>query len=103
MMNAATGLFKNERCLLVITRVLRLGASIRNAKASLAGSASDQSVYDTDTDVPLDEPSVPVQNVHFESVGPQQCLVSQEVVVSRGPLPRRWLSRMCYCFRQVTV
>ena len=35
--------------------------------------------------MPLDEPSVPVQNVHFESVGSQQCLVSQECVVSEAP------------------
>ena len=54
-------------------------------QARLAGAASDQSVCDTDTDVPLDEPSVPVQNVHFDSLGRQQCLVSEEVVVSAGP------------------
>ena len=35
--------------------------------------------------MPLDEPSVPVQNIHFESVGSQQCLVSQECVVSEAP------------------
>ena len=35
--------------------------------------------------MPLDEPSVPVQNVHFDSVGQQQCLVSEEVVVSSAP------------------
>ena len=35
--------------------------------------------------MPLDEPSVPMQNVHFDSVGQQQCLVSEEVVVSSAP------------------
>ena len=57
----------------------------KQRQARLAGAASDQSVCDTDTDVPLDEPSVPVQNVHFDSLGQQQCLVSEEVVVSAGP------------------
>ena len=73
----------------------------RKARLSSAARSSDQSVYDTDTDVPLDEPSVPVPNVQVESVGSQECLVSQECVVSEAP-PRRWLSRMFYCFRQVT-
>ena len=52
----------------------------------LAGAASDQSAYETDTDVPLDEPSVPVSNVHLDdfNLGQQQCLIS-EVVVSAGP------------------
>ena len=54
---------------------LRARREYKQRKARLAGAASDQSVYDTDTDVPLDEPSVPVQNVHFDSVGQQQCLV----------------------------
>ena len=48
-------------------------------KARLAGAAHsyDQSVYDTNTDVPLlDEPSVPVQSVHLESVVSQDCVVS---------------------------
>ena len=56
-------------------------------QARLAGAASDQSVYDTDTDVPLDEPSVPVPNVHLDdlNVGQQQCLISEEVVVPAGP------------------
>ena len=35
--------------------------------------------------MPLDEPSVPVQNVHFDTLGQQQCLVSEEVVVSTAP------------------
>ena len=56
-------------------------------QARLAGAASDQSVYETDTDVPLDETSVPVQNVHLDNLnlGQQQCLISEEVVVSAGP------------------
>ena len=38
----------------------------RRARLSGAAHSSDQSVYDTDTDVPLvDEPSVPVQNVQL--------------------------------------
>ena len=42
--------------------------------------ASDQSVYDTDTDVPINEPSVPVQNVHVDrlNLGQQKCLISDE-------------------------
>ena len=37
--------------------------------------------------MPLDEPSVPVQNVHLDdlNLGQQQCLISEEVVVSAGP------------------
>ena len=64
---------------------LKARREYKKRKASLAGATSDQSVYDTDTDVPLDEPSVPVQNIHFESVGSQQCLISQECVVSETP------------------
>ena len=64
---------------------LKARREYKRRKARLAGAASDQSVCDTDTDVPLDEPSVPVQNIHFESVGSQQCLVSQECVVSEAP------------------
>ena len=64
---------------------LKARREYKKRKASLAGAALDQFVYDTDTDVPLDEPSVPVQNVYFESVGQQQCLVSQEYVVSKAP------------------
>ena len=56
---------------------LRARREYKQRKARLAGAASDQSVYDTDTDVPLDEPSVPVQNVHFDTVSQQQCLVSE--------------------------
>ena len=68
-------------------RCLKTRREYKKRKARLAGAArsSDQSVYDTDTDVPLDEPSVPVQNVQLESVGSQQCLVSQECVVSEAP------------------
>ena len=64
---------------------LKARREYKKRKASLAGAASDQSVYDTDTDVPLNEPSIPVQNINFESVGSQQCLVSQECVVSEAP------------------
>ena len=56
-------------------------------KASLSGTthSSDQSAYDTDTDVPLlDEPSVPVQNIELESVVSQECVVSQDCVVSES-------------------
>ena len=84
-MNAAIGHFQDGKCLLIITAALRLGVSIRSARLSGAAHSSDQSVYDTDTDVPLDEPSVPVQNVQLESVGSQECLVSQECVVSEAP------------------
>ena len=64
---------------------LRIKREYKQRQARLAGAASDQSVCETDTDVPLDEPSVPVQNVHFDALGQQQCLVSEEVVVSAGP------------------
>ena len=69
----------------------------KQRQARLAGAASDQSVYDTDTDVPLDEPSVPVPNVHLDdlNLGQQQCLISEEVVVPRAP-PRRRLRRIFY-------
>ena len=56
--------------------------SKRKRKARLSGAAqsSDQSVYDTDTDVPyLDEPSVPVQAIDFDCVDSQKCVVSQSV------------------------
>ena len=68
-------------------RGLKTRREYKKRKARLSGAArsSDQSVYDTDTDVPLDEPSVPVQNVQLESVGSQECLVSQECVVSEAP------------------
>ena len=52
-------------------RSLTARREYKKHKASLAGAASDQ--------------SVPVQNIHFESVGSQQCLVSQECVVSEAP------------------
>ena len=72
----------------------------RKARLSSAARSSDQSVYDTDADVPLDEPSVPVPNVQLESVGSQECVVSE--APPPPPPPRRWLSRMFYSFRQVT-
>ena len=49
-------------------------------KARLSGTArsSDQSVYDTDTDVPsIDEPSVPVKDVNLDCVVSQECVVSE--------------------------
>ena len=66
---------------------LRSKREYKQRQARLAGAASDQSVYETDTDVPLDEPSVPVPNVHLDdlNVGQQQCLISEEAVVSAGP------------------
>ena len=66
---------------------LRSKHEYKQRQARLAGAASDQSVYDTDTDVPLDKPSVPVPNVHLDdlNVGQQQCLISEEVVVPAGP------------------
>ena len=66
--------------------------SKRKRKARLSGAAqsSDQSVYDTDTDVPyLDEPSVPVQAIDFDCVDSQKCVVSQ-VCSFRGPLHGGW-------------
>ena len=63
--------------------------SKRKHKARLSGTAhsSDQSVYDTDTDVPLlDEPSVPVQSVDLESVVSQESVVSESGGLSEaGP------------------
>ena len=66
---------------------LRTKREYKQRQARLAGATSDQSVYETDTDVPLDEPSVPVPNVHLDdlNLGQQQCLISEEVVVSAGP------------------
>ena len=66
---------------------LRTKREYKQRQARLAGAASDQSVYETDTDVPLDKPSVPVPNVHLDdlNLGQQQCLISEEVVVSAGP------------------
>ena len=66
---------------------LRIKRESKQRQARLASAASDQSVYDTDTDVPLDEPSVPVPDMHLENfnLGQQQCLISEEVVVSAGP------------------
>ena len=57
----------------------------RKARLSGAARSSDQSVYDTDTDVPsIDEPSVPVKDVNLDSVVSQECVVSQEFVVSES-------------------
>ena len=67
---------------------LRIKRESKQRQARLAAAyASDQSVYETDTDVPVDEPSVPVQNVHVDSLnlGQQECLISEEVIVSAGP------------------
>ena len=78
----------SKRVFVNYNRGLKARRDSKKRKARLAGAAhsSDQSVYDTDTDVPLlDEPSVPVQNVHLESVGSQECLVSQDCVVSEAP------------------
>ena len=47
---------------------LRIKHEYKQRQARLAGAASDQSVYETDTDVPLDETSVPVQNVHLDNL-----------------------------------
>ena len=66
---------------------LRLKRESKQRQLRLASAyASDQSVYDTDTDVPINEPSVPVQNVHADrlNLGQQKCLVSDELVVSAG-------------------
>ena len=64
---------------------LRMKREYKQRQARLPGTTSDQAVYETDTDVPLDEPSVPVQNVHLDELGQQQCLISEEVIVSAGP------------------
>ena len=66
---------------------LRLKRESKQRQLRLASTyASDQSVYDTDTDVPINEPSVPVQNVHVDrlNLGQQKCLISDELVVSAG-------------------
>ena len=56
----------------------------RKAMLSAARS-SDQSVYDTDTDVPsIDEPSVPVKDANLGCVSSQERVVSQECVVSES-------------------
>ena len=67
---------------------LRVKRESKQRQLRLAAAyASDQSVYETDTDVSVDEPSVPVQNVHVDrlNLGQQKCLVSEEIVVSAGP------------------
>ena len=69
--------------------------SKRKHKARLSGTAQsfDQSVYDTDTDVPsFDEPSVTVQGVNLDCVG----LVSQECVVSEAPSTEAGPSEVLY-------
>ena len=65
---------------------LRSKRESKRRQARLASAASDQSVCDTDTDVPLEEPSVPVQDIHLDelNLGQQQCLTSEEVVISAG-------------------
>ena len=65
---------------------LRTKRESKRRQARLASAASDQSVCDTDTDVPLEEPSVPVQDIHLDelNLGQEQCLTSEEVVVSAG-------------------
>ena len=65
---------------------LRSKREAKRRQARLASAASDQSVCDTDTDVPLEEPSVPVQDIHLDelNIGQQQCLTSEEVVISAG-------------------
>ena len=61
--------------------IIRLSARLLSG----AARSSDQSVYDTDTDVPsIDEPSVPVKDVNLDCVGSQECVVSQESVVSES-------------------
>ena len=53
----------------------------RRARLSGAAHSSDQSVYDTDTDVPLvDEPSVPVQNVQLVSEAPSAEVAQSDVL-----------------------
>ena len=66
---------------------LRVKRESKQRQLRLAAAyALDQSVYETDTDVPVDEPSVPVQNVHVDrlNLGQQKCLISEEMVVSAG-------------------
>ena len=56
--------------------------SRRKARLSGTTRSSDQSAYDTDTDVPLvDKHSVPIQSIELESVVSQDCVVSE----SGGP------------------
>ena len=63
---------------------LRIKRKSKRRQARLASTASDQSVCDTDTDVPLEEPSVPMQNIDLNELdlGQDQSLTSEEVVVS---------------------
>ena len=65
---------------------LRIKCESKRRQARLASTASDQSVFDTDTDVPLEEPSVPLQNIDLNEsdLGQDQSLTSEEVVVSAG-------------------
>ena len=65
---------------------LRIKRESKRRQARLASTASDQSVCDTDTDVPLEEPSVPIQNIDLNELdlGQDQSLTSEEVVVSAG-------------------
>ena len=65
----------------------------RKARLSAAQSPSDQSVYDTDIEVPsIDEPLPSVQ-VQSDSV---ECVVSQECVVSEAPSAEASLSEVLY-------
>ena len=63
---------------------LRIKRESKRRQTRLASTASDQSVCDTDTDVPLEEPSVPMQNIDLNEsdLGQDQSLTSEEVVVS---------------------
>ena len=66
---------------------LRTKREYKQRQARLASATSDQSVCDTDTDMPLDEPSVPLPDMHLDELdlGQEQCLISEDVVVSAGP------------------
>ena len=63
--------------------IIRLSARLLSG----AARSSDQSVYNTDTDVPsIDEPSVPVKDVNLDCVGSQVCVVSESGGLSEaGP------------------
>ena len=65
---------------------LRIKRESKRRQARLASTASDQSVCDRDTDVPLEEPSVPMQNIDLNELDldQDQNLTSEEVVVSAG-------------------
>ena len=73
---------------------LRTKRESKQRQARLASAASDQSVCDTD--VPLDEPSVPVPDMQLDelNLGQEQCLISEEVVVSAGPSAETTMSNL---------